>query len=389
MTERDVNDLDRFWNALAAGLPADTTGIDPEKAETLRRFHTAEDVPGADPAFLARLLTDLIGDQQMPTAMPRDSVQVTNPNGHVGTFPWRSIVPSLPDVAGRRRWGFGQFSTAVLVLLVLGLVYYTLGPGRGNNDGPAVIPPVVIPTETPVPTATLGPTQQTVLDITFPAEMVPHFDDLAAGLAHWSVPPGTRSSWNPTCCPGLLFEFVAMGSYTIRAETTVRVVRADGSTEEIPADTETTLEAGDTLISRNDTAVEAWNDGAESVELISFVWIGIDNPGFGGHILDGWVSHNFDVQGPPLSPPSGPARLVLRRSELGKDSTLEADPTDDLRFVVTMVENAEGTPVNGVLISRSDGARLNVGVDTVPIYVLTVEWFGEDGGTPGEGSPAP
>jgi hypothetical protein len=51
--------FDRFWDALATGQPGETTGVDPTQAETVRRFHDVPDVPGPDPAFLARLEIEL------------------------------------------------------------------------------------------------------------------------------------------------------------------------------------------------------------------------------------------------------------------------------------------------------------------------------------------
>jgi hypothetical protein len=376
--------IDRYWDEVFQGEPAgsDLGTLDPDLVATVQRVHALDAAPTADPAFGARLWAELmhahgIADNLRQHPMPDSAAlgQAAAPHRRPATTPF-----GAPPT--RRRWGFAQFATAAVLLLILGLVYWALGPGRAD-DGPRDTIPGAAPTEPSVPTAaTEGP----VLKITLPAAALPRGDGVSSGLAHFIIPPGTGSTWEPNCCPGPLVEYVLRGTYSVRAEAAIQIVRADGTVEEVPAGTGVTLGPGDGLISRNETVVEAANVGATPVELLG--WVLVEEGGFQGHSLPGWVMGGADVQG-PLAVPAGPAELRLRRVELAPGAAI-TPPPGSLSFVVVLPQNAAGTPVPTFYGRQTDGTLRNPSSqNAITVYVLTMEPVGGEAGSPVAVSPTP
>jgi hypothetical protein len=217
---------------------------------------------------------------------------------------------------------------------------------------------------------------ETVLTLTISAAGLPHGDDVQTGLAHYTIPPGTRSTWSTTCCNGPMAEYVISGAYTVRFQAQIQVYRAGGTIEEIAADTEVTLGPGDALLSRQETPFEAANTGATPVELLD--WGLVDNGNSAGpHQLPGWTTHNGDLQtGTILAPAT--VDLRLRRLTLAPDRDLPITGS-----VATLVVT---TDPNGSLGRNSDGSARNVGADPITIYYLTLD---QPTGTPVGGTPAP
>jgi len=241
---------------------------------------------------------------------------------------------------------------------------------RNGPSGPAIDAPV----------ATTIPADDGLLTITLPAGAIPRGEGVNAGLAHFSIPPGTRSTWIPYCCPGPMVEYVIAGTYTVRAQSAVRVVRADGTEEVVAAGVETVLDPGDALISRNETVVEGANTGDVPVELLN--WVLLAAGGFGGHALPGWASHNVDVQGELVLPP-GSAEVRLTTIELHPGTPVPLPSDGSLTFVVTLPSNALGTPVPSAY--RDGDGAITSGRQVATVYLLTVSWTGV--GTPTPGTP--
>jgi quercetin dioxygenase-like cupin family protein len=256
------------------------------------------------------------------------------------------------------------------------------------------------PAATPLP----GLTEETLLEADLAAEALPRGEGVWAAFAHFAVPPGSRGRWAPSCCPGPLVEYVLAGAYAVRAEAPVRVVRAGGTEEAVPAGTEAVLGPGDGLVSRNEVAVEAANAGDGILELLS--WALVDDPEgtlggntpdtpavFGGHRLPDWSSDWVDRRSGPsgrfgVVVPAGPARLRLRQVELAPGASLPP-PAGSSPFLVSLRRNAAGTPTDlvGTLGREADGTVLNRGREAFAVYVLTLEPAGGAGGAPASGTP--
>ena len=309
-----------------------------------------------------------------------------------GAQPPHPAIPRIPGRGRHHRWNLTRLAAVLVLLVTLGVGSLVLGTGQWTATDQRTMIPAVIAPATPSPD---GVAEQTLVTVTLPANVLPRGGGVGAGLAHFTIPPGTRSTWTPpSCCSGPLVEYVLGGSYAVRAQATIRVVRTGGPVEEIPAGTEVTLAAGDAVISRNEIVVEGANTGAVPVELLS--WVLIDDPTerFGGHLLGGWITHAIDVRNGEEGPygvrvPTGLATVRLQRIELAPGATFPPS-AEGTRFAVTLPENAAGTPRAGLIGRMSDNTIENPGQEeTLTVYVLTLEPTGDETGTLGAATPTP
>ena len=260
---RRADALDRSWDAVQRGERPPSGQVDDFAAAIVARVSESRARPDIE-AYHRTVRLRLLE----PAALAPQPVLPSSP-------PIR--LPTAPAETPARRARFVPFAAAaVLILLIAAAGYFAFGRDGGN---PRMAIPGVVASPSP------EPPDPTVLTVTIPAEELPSSDSVSSGLAYVTVPVGNRSRWDAYCCPGPMVEYVVEGSYSVVAEAPVRVVRANGTVEEIPAGTEVTLAAGDALVSRNETAVEAWNGGTEPVLLLN--WVYIDDTGFQGHSLPG------------------------------------------------------------------------------------------------------
>jgi len=376
------DDLRRFWDELVRGEAATPGAIDPALANLIRQLHAQSDVPPLDPVYTKRLREDLMNQIGHAGTVPHTLFPAVPPasNGRAQPGSWQVSVP--PETASRAqwRWGFAQLATAALLLLTLGLVYRALNPGRPSNGQPVPFPDLVARSATPAPG---GTAEEALVTITLPAAAVPRGEGIGGGLNHDTLFPGTQSTWTSlpdACCPELRLEYVLEGTYTVRAEGTVQILRSGsgGAPETVPARTEVILGPGDALVSSTETAFDGANTGTTPTELLFWILTDANYPT--GPIPAGWIAHNTDVQD-QLAVPAGPATLRLRRVELAPDATLPTPP-GALLFAVML----PGTPQVGRL---PDGSVINVNRETVEVYVVTLEPAGPGDGTPLAGTPAP
>jgi hypothetical protein len=200
----------------------------------------------------------------------------------------------------------------------------------------------------------------------------------SSGLALYSVPVGHRTTWEPSCCPGPLIEYVVEGSYGARAEAPLRVVRSTGETDEIAAGTEVMLGPGDTLISRNETVAEIWNAGETPVVLLDWWYL----EGDVGHEVSGWTLLTYQVGQVTL--PLAPVTMTLMRVTLvdGAETTLVPADPNSIQYALQL-EQRRGkitrNPNHSITITANPG-------ETYVVYALTVD-SDATGGTPASGSP--
>ena len=380
MAEHPHDALDRFWDAVVTGEAREPTGLDATIAATVRRLHAAQPRSGANPRFVADLWDELSrGDPPAERAVPLRH----HDRGPVDARP----IPRSPvDGAGTdesRRW-LPILLSAALLVLTLGVALGARLPGRFSGPDHSRAPAVYAPAS-PSPAAT---PDETVLELTLPATALPTGDGVGAGLAVFTIAPGTRSTWDQTCCPGVLVEYVLSGQYTVRAAAAITVVRAGGAVEDIPARIEVILNPGDALVSRDEVGVEAANTGAEPVSLLS--WLLIEGAGtfdtqrvthlwaelwpqFTGHKLPGWVEglpgdirEMSDVQG-PVSLDAAPATIRLRRVTVPDDSVVPL-PVEGVQFVAPVGPHADK-------LRQADMSLRILGEigQPVTVYILTLQ----------------
>ena len=210
------------------------------QAETIRAFHAAEDVPGADAAFLSRLKAssyplarlrsrspDLRKDDRASTEAPLSNARLAH------QFDSRRGMVHDGSCGGRR--------SCSCVVMGFGLLTERLDRSEPRNT---------------IPAATGSPRSDgTVLEVTLAADELPtsYGGVLSGGLTDVTIDPGVTSNWYGKCCPGVRVNFILEGMLTLRPGVPIGIVRAgsDGSVVTIAAGAEVILGPGDAFIAQN------------------------------------------------------------------------------------------------------------------------------------------
>ncbi len=385
------NELNRLWNDLLDGRQDQHGYVLPdEDAQALIKLHMrgTSILPGSarERAWQETLTRIDIYHHQEETTMESlatvpSLLALPSPNGRALPTP----VARLPVLENEARWRrgllAGAIAAAALVMLAAAFAGYLLfGPGESGNDPQPVIPAVIEADGTPTPDA---PEAELLLQTVLPDGVMATGEQVGAGFVHYSFPVTSYpSTWYPYCCSGPMIEFVVDGVYTIQAQEPIQVIRSDGSVEDIPADTEVVLNAGDGLISNVATIVDISNSGPETVELLNWAIIGDGegNEDFNGRQPMGWQEVSFDGFG--FSNPPSPALVSLWKITLDPAEVWNP-PADSTVFRVLMPSNDEGTPTAIWSTTRSvDGVITNMRRDSVDVYVLTLEPAFPDSATP-------
>ena len=383
-----ITSLGRYWDELLHGPPADRDTLDPALAETVRQLHARDDAPGADAAFAARLLANLeermnttYGDLSTPTEAVRLSM-MPSPNGRTAnSSPW---LP-LPSRKSSRPWGWPMthLATAALVVFTLTFAYLAFGPPRsGGQTEQAASLPAVFSTPASPPAEMI--TEETLVEITLPADALP--DTIYSGQNHYTIPPGSNGSWEPsrfssTCCTGPRLNYVLEGTYSVRGDGPMQVLRSGAERwEEVPAGTEIVLEPGDALVSQMDDSFDAVNSSSVPVQLLD------------GVLFDGemstdpipqersgrpaWTFHDQDIMLTQQSVPSGPMILRLRQATLPEGGVLPRPPGTILQLAVSLDPNDVVTTESP---SNANPFELrNLGSGPASIYILSLEPSGAE-----------
>jgi hypothetical protein len=357
--DRDRADaLDRHWDAVQRGeTPPDPADLDALTTAmighlNLRRYSAG---PSAEQrAARARVLASV---GQAPAATPV-AVRGASPN-----------------------WGRHPLQmAALLTVMIFGVLALV---ALNQQDDPER---KSIPAATAADPVTGILTDNTLLSVLLPAGALPanRGVPVTAGLTLFTIPVGVRSTWEPTCCSGVLVEHVVEGEYSVRAESGIQVVRATGATEQIAAGNEATLGAGDSLISRNETVVEAWNSGTAPLLLLN--WVHISHPGLVhlGHGLAGWISVEADLR-QNVQTWQDPVWLTIRRVSIQEGGVIGANPRS-LLFALSYSDNRTDMVVRqmpkGTYRVISDPGSV------VDAFVLTVEPLSPAGAPPAAASLA-
>ena len=373
MRDGTPRDLARFWDRRTARTLGEATDLDPSLVKVVDRFGEAtDDVPDPDTTFVNHLWEDLMNAQSttLSSSRPTSWRQDESERGMRST-PW-SLAPALPLPRPAARW-LPALVAAALLLVTLGIAGYAILDRNGSTGrgGPAIYAPA-----TPSPEA--ESTEETLMEIQIPANMLPTGRDISAGLVGLAIPVGTSSTWTPICCTGPLVEYVVSGTYTVRAQEPITVVRADGTVEAIGADTAVTLGPGDGLLSHNENVVEASNSGTTPVDLLQWVMID-DTAKFNEHKPSGWVRTGGPNIQRSLTPSDSPMVITLRRVTAENGAKIAApDGGSSVQFAIP------ADPDTGLIGNSSDGSIVVYGeADTpVTVYILTATQGGGEGGTP-------
>ena len=377
-----ITSLGRYWDELLHGRPADCENLDPALAETVRQLHARDDAPGADAAFAARLLMDL--EERMTTTSgdlrtPTDPLRLSKMPSTNGRTPTSSLWLPLPPRTSSRLWGWPKthLATAALIVFTLTFAYLAFGPPRfGRQDNLLAGIAVVSTPATPTAATTA---EETLLEIALPAGAVPA--TIYSGQNHYTIPPGSRGRWEPTsfsatCCTGPRLNYVLEGTYTVRSEGPVQVLRNDTERwEDVPAGTEIVLEPGDALLSWMNDSFDAVNASSDPVELLDGILFDggmttdpIPQKSSGG---PAWSFHDQDIMLTQQPVPSEPVILRLQKTTLPKGGVLPRPPGAILQLAVSL------DPADVVTTENPHNPNpfelRNVGGEPATIYVLSLE----------------
>jgi len=364
-----------FWDALVLDQPTDDFAVDEDLAAALRRF---QDIGSALPTTAReRVWAEL---QPALVNIP--------PKGHPPTVArrqrWtdRLVAPHTSSEetprTGRqwRHWVLVQFATAALLLVTLGLGFFTLGPGRPNSDRFTGLPVSILAPLAPAPsvvTPTAEPDLETLFATIVAADRVPSGGNLRVVLRRLSLPPGSKTPVSPegqSCCRGPQITHVLEGELTVQANGPMQVFHSADlrlAPGQAPPGEDIVVRAGDTVV--HDFAFPAAyiNHGASPVQII--------NGGlYAGTMPSPFLRHKSSLAGSaktlqgPL--PAGPITINLIRADLPPNGVVPAPPPGSL-----MVET--GATTDDSIETRQDGSLLNVGETPEIIYALVLDLSGE------------
>jgi hypothetical protein len=375
MSDRYDDELNRFWNEFNEHGTTAAPDLDAGDAMLVHRLQSlaAASLPGAARERVWRGLLD----SWQPTAERKE------PPMNIATSPPPTAPPHANGKSAARPVALASrrqpawlcrpiLRYAAAAILVLGIVLaFDLIRDSRNDSGnrPAIMAPA-----SPEPTA--ESTGDTVLETTIPADVIPTSGFDGAGFAVFTIPVGNRSTWEDSCCAGPLIEHVVSGMLTVRDAMAVQVVRADKKVVDVPAGSEVTLKAGDTLIARLESTREVANTGTEPVVLASFVAVEENWYLFNGNLLPGWQLEVKDALNEPLPFRNEPIVVQLRKTTVMNGESIPAPPSGYL-FV--------NPPFDGGFVARhSDGSVQVFGQVGQPVeaYALTLTQSGDSGSTP-------
>jgi hypothetical protein len=372
---RLADDLDRYWDATLRGeAPARPGGIDDIVDAVIARLK--------EPAITPHLAeAEQRGRQRVvESTMVASATAVRGQAVHPPmTAPDNRGGMSRPNVARVPRT---VLILAATILLALG-VALAIDILRDRDTDRAGVPAIPAPA-TPSPAA--SPTA--LFEVTLPAEIVPHTTERITGLSYDKYSAGTTSVWQPYCCDGPIVQYQLTGSIQVTGTAEFQIVRADGTIDQIPANTEATVNTGDTLVTLNQTGITTVNRGTVDAEILN--WLLLDSPGdrFGGRTgQDGLVGGTHvnvgDFQGNLVDLP-GAVTVSLQKLEVEPNEVVHPPP-GGVQLALTLDIFYEFVPTVGT--DSSFTAHNMNGHPTTPVYVVTLR-PADSSGPPGSGTPA-
>jgi len=377
MSDRHDHELNRFWNEIAERGSSAGRDLDAEDITLVRRLQSlaAAPLPGSAGERVWRSLAET---WEVDPATSREHAAPIRINDSRRV---RQVqVPSPAPPSWLRRPILRYVAAAVLILGVVLAIDILRDPGSDYGGAPVINAPA-----TPSPAA--SPT--TLFEITLPADLVPHTTGRISGLSYDKYRAGSQSTWSPYCCDGPVVQYQLTGSIQVTGSAELQIVRADGTTERIPANTEATVNTGDTLVTLNQTEITTVNSGATDAEILG--WLLLDSPGdrFGGRTgQDGLVGGTHvvvsDFQGTMVDLP-GAVTVTLQKLEVEPNEVVHP-PAGGVQLMLTLNNFYELVATVGA--DSSFTAHNTNGQPTTPVYVVTVR-PADSSGPPGSSTPEP
>ena len=363
--------LRRYWEGLDRGVDEVPDDLDPALAATVRRLRALH--AGSAPAGARDRVWRRLREAAAPPEVdvPRVDMPATN-----GRLPHQDygLPTARPTAAPRPRWSPAGAFTAVLLLVVFGLLGLGLRafwPNTGDRSataGATATPPP--PTPTPWATAAPAGTDETLVRVGVPSEALP---EGAAGsaLVAGTVPPGARTTW--TAPQNVRLFVVLSGAITVRAEGPLRLQRAGlvGSWEDFAAGAAVDLGPGDAVLLLRPASVAVDNPGPAPAEVLG--WSLAAGASAEDPPPSAWAVGDQGASGAGGVALPGPrVMLWLRRVDLAPSARLAVPPESFVHLAVAPDANAAGTPQAASFARGEDGSLRNAGPATVVVYVVTM-----------------
>jgi hypothetical protein len=387
MADHTPDELARFWDAFLADSDAQPRSVDPTLVETVRRFAALPDQEPARSSFVSRLGEDLMHTH----AAQANNAAVTVPPVRLLRRREPHALSAETLVRSERRpsrW-LSPVLVAAMVVLVLGVSLDQSGwhPGDGRSGHSAIVAP-----GTPAPAAT----DETLVEVPVPANLVP-VDSLAAiGMAEITIPPGTYQQTPDEASgnPGVLATYILEGTVTVVSNEAMQVIRAGGAgvVTDVPAGTDIVLQQGDTLITHKSPDEQWINAGPADVQLIAMEIYGgpagtssfpqaVRTDSGPGEL---WTNNGYDYEINMSLPRDEPMVLRLRIVTVPADTILPLPANAIIQVARPVGDTSFGDRSNGeIRLFGGDG-------EMVSGYLVTLEYVDERLASPvAQTSPTP
>lgn len=249
--EPTMERFDRYLTDLAQGRAGIDDGLDPALAATARRIKALDTAPPPDAAFLRRLGAELMPPpgEIAPDRQPPLGRTATN-----GRVPSRSLPVTVRWPTRYQGWSSAMATAALVLLTIVGSVFVFGRRSSGPGGGPG------------------GVSSRTLLRTTVEE---PPPGETSLFLNRFTAPPGERSL---ILRKGMLLAYVETGSYSVRAEGSVRIVRAAPPGHAAPAETpaagtSSSLDPGDLFLVPQQTAFTLGNTGSTSANFLGVFFL--------------------------------------------------------------------------------------------------------------------
>jgi hypothetical protein len=202
--------------------------------------------------------------------------------------------------------------------------------------------------------------------LTLPAEAIPP-GALTSFAWHLVAQPGASETWVADATqPGVEANFVLDGAYTVQVEGPLRIVRADGTTEDLAPGTEVTVGAGEAWIDLELAAAMTFRNAGNTPVIFAGVgfWAQESTTDRATTNPPGAIDGSATSLSPDGWAQAGPLTVTLRRLTLAPGTSLP--PSDETLPILRFVEHGRLTrEITQVGIATAPGA---------PLVFRTGEW---------------
>jgi len=214
--------------------------------------------------------------------------------------------------------------------------------------------------------------EETLVELTLPAEALLSGGRTSTLLALHTIPAGATTTWKPTsvggCCPWLNISVVLEGAASIRAEAPIHVIRAAGgpTAEEVTAGSTVAVSVGDTVVWHAAVAWE-WTVTDDAPMLVVSIPVGDLRR---GSPVPGWREEDIAF-GPTRSFPPGPYTLRFRRATLAPEAVLPAGSS-----IVQLAVDLPGQDARTSVLT--DNSVRNIGSNAITLVAVTLDLTARD-----------